>query len=304
MDKDILLKKWLSNELSEAEALEFKAMDDAQLYEDIVQEAKRYSGKTYAKVPSFEEFDKRLTNKENTSSGTNWMKVAMRIAAVFIVGFGIYSVLNLNDGTMAFDTAYAQTESITLPDNSKVNLNELSHLEYNTDTWSQKRTLDLKGEAYFDVEKGERFDVVTEFGTVSVLGTEFNVVSKEGEFKVTCYEGLVGVAYGEKEVKLPAGTEFTLTSGNAYKSDVAIAEPQWLKNMSIFDNASLDAVLSELEKQYNVKVNYVADNDTVINFTGAFEHNNLENALKSITQALNLTFTINSEKVEIKKAEN
>ena len=303
MDKEYLVKKWLSDELSQAEETAFKAMDDAQLYEEIIEEAQRFSGNKHSKVISFEELDKRLTTRK-TNSNNNWMKIATRIAAIFIVGFGIYSVLNLNDDIATFDTAYAQTETITLPDNSIVNLNELSHLEYNASKWNEKRTLELKGEAFFDVEKGERFDVITEFGNVSVLGTEFNVVSKDGKFKVSCYEGLVSVNYGQEEVKLPAGTEFVLDSGDGIKTDIAISEPNWLKNMSVFDNAPLNAVFSELEKQYSIKVNYIFDNDTIINFTGAFEHNNLENALKSVTQALNLTYTINSEEVEIKNTEN
>lgn len=303
MDNEYLIKKWLSDELSQAEEASFKAMDDAELYEEIILEAQRYSGEDHAKVVSFEELDKHLTTEKN-NSGTNWMTVAMRIAAVFVIGLALFTVFNQSN-IQSFDTELAQTETITLPDNSIVNLNELSHLEYNVSKWDERRTLELKGEAFFDVEKGERFEVITEFGTVSVLGTEFNVISKEGMFKVSCYEGLVGVSYGNEEVKLPAGTEFTLQTGDdVVKNDIAISEPNWLKNMSVFNNAKLDAVFAELEKQYNVKVNYVTDNDAIINFTGAFEHNNLENALKSVTQPLNLTYSINKEEVEIRNAEN
>ena len=303
MDNEYLIKKWLSNDLSKAEEASFKAMDDAELYEDIIEEAKLYSGKDYAKVVSFEELDKHLTTNKN-NSGTNWRTVAMRIAAVFVVGLALFTALNQNN-IQSFDTELAQTDTITLPDNSIVSLNELSHLEYNSDKWSEKRTLELKGEAFFDVEKGERFEVHTQFGTVSVLGTEFNVISKNDIFKVSCYEGLVSVNYGEKEVKLPAGTEFTLKIGDeGVKNSIAISEPNWLKNMSVFDNAELNAVLAELEAHYNVKVKYTSLNDTIINFTGAFEHNNLKNALESVTQPLNLTYTINSKEVEIKSTEN
>ncbi|WP_400075303.1 FecR family protein [Winogradskyella sp. R77965] len=304
MDNEYLIKKWLSDELSEAEEASFKAMDDAELYEEIIQEAQHYSGEDHAKVVSFEELDKHLTTEKN-NSGTNWMTVAMRIAAVFVVGLALFTVFNQNN-IQSFNTELAQTETITLPDNSIVNLNELSRLEYNASKWNQKRTIDLTGEAFFDVEKGKRFEVITEFGIVSVLGTEFNVISKDGMFKVSCYEGLVGVSYGNKEVKLPAGTEFTLETGDddGVKNDITISEPNWLKNMSVFDNARLDAVLAELGKQYNVKVKHLSNTDTIINFTGAFEHNNLENALKSITQPLNLTFSIENDQVILRNAKN
>jgi len=125
---------------------------------------------------------------------------------------------------------------------------------------------------------------------VSVLGTEFNVMSRDSIFKVSCYEGLVKVIYNDDEVKLPGGTEFVLSSGKGLKSNIVIAEPYWLKNMSVFEDASFKAVVEELEKQFNIKVQYPSGLN--VNFTGAFEHNNLENALKSISTPLNLTYSI------------
>ena len=76
-----------------------------------------------------------------------------------------------------------------------------SELNYNASKWGEKRELELKGEAFFDVEKGKRFDVNTELGKISVLGTEFNVLSRDSIFKVSCYEGLVQVTYGNEKIK-------------------------------------------------------------------------------------------------------
>ena len=164
-------------------------------------------------------------------------------------------------------------------------MNQDSQLEYNVSNWDKKRTLELKGEAFFDVEKGKRFDVNTKFGSVSVLGTEFNVLSRDSIFKVSCYEGLVQVVYGSETINLPAGNEFVVLSGNAEKIDITIAEPYWLKNMSVFKNASIDAVLKEIENQFDITI-HDAFVDKEIMFTGAFEHNNLENALKAVMQPL------------------
>ena len=45
--------------------------------------------------------------------------------------------------------------------------------------------------------------------------------------------------------------------------------------------------------------------DLNIKFTGAFEHNNLENALKSVSNPLNLTYTIlNTNEVIIRNEQN
>ena len=298
MEKEQLVKKWLNDELSEAEAKSFEALDDANLYKEIIAEAQRFSGNENAKVAPFSELDTLLT-KEKKVFSIKWMKTVSSVAAALIMGFAIFSLIN-EDNINSFGTEYAQNEIITLPDNSIINLNQLSQLEYNASDWDKARTLKLNGEAYFDVEKGNRFEVKTTQGIVSVLGTEFNVISRDSIFKVSCYEGLVSVNYNNKEVKVPAGTEFVLKAGKTEKLDIVIAEPYWIKKMSVFDNAAIADVFSELEKQYGITIIY--ESGIKLNFTGAFEHNNLENALKSITQPLNLTFEISQKEVIIRNA--
>jgi transmembrane sensor len=44
-----------------------------------------------------------------------------------------------------------------------------------SDDWSKERTLSLEGEAFFEVQKGSKFSVVTSDGIVEVLGTSFDV---------------------------------------------------------------------------------------------------------------------------------
>ena len=301
MDKEDLIKKWLDNNLSEKEAQAFETLEHANLYKEIIDEAKRFDGSLHAKVKPFETLENNLENK--TSPSYNWTNLVLKIAALIVVGFTIFTLLGRNK-VSTYQTEYAQNETITLPDNSIVRLNQQSQLEYNVSKWDKKRVLNLKGEAFFDVEKGKRFDVTTEFGKVSVLGTEFNVLSRDSIFKVSCYEGLVQVVYENETVTLPAGTEFTLKSSTAKKTAIAIAEPYWLKRMSVFKNASIDAVIKEVENQFNITILKEFDKSDLM-FTGAFEHTNLENALKSITQPLNLTYDIiNTKEIAIRNVEN
>ncbi|WP_111682177.1 FecR family protein [Winogradskyella tangerina] len=300
MNEEYLIKKWLKDELSEVEAKAFNALENAAFYKRIIDDAQRFSGYLNAKVPSFDSLEMKLTDSKTNT--TNWTRVVSGFAAILIVGFALFTLIN-KDQISSFKTDLAQNETITLPDNSIVNLNELSELNYADSDWDENRTLNLSGEAFFDVEKGMRFDVNTDFGKVSVLGTEFNVLSRDSVFKVSCYEGLVQVIYDNGEVKLPAGTEFILSSGEGKKSNITVAEPYWLKNMSVFENAPIIDVVKELIKQYNVVVSYPSEMN--LRFTGAFEHNNLENALESITKPLNLTYTVqNNKKVIIRNGQN
>jgi transmembrane sensor len=300
MEKEYLLKKWLNNDLSESEAMAFKAMEGSELYKEIIEEAQRFKGGAQEKVADFELLKSKLKDKEKKP--VRWMNVATRIAAVFILGIGIFTYLD-RDQINTFVTISGQKQSITLPDNSIVTLNESSELFYKASQWEDKRILNLKGEAYFDVEKGKRFDVITDQGTVSVLGTEFNVLSREGVFKVSCYEGLVQVAYNSSLVQVPAGTEFTIGSGNLLKSDVLLSQPIWLNNMSVFENVAFKNVMLELEHQYQVKIQFPKDTNRI--FTGAFEHDNLENAIRSITQPLDMTYIIlNDKEITIRNGQN
>ncbi|WP_040252414.1 FecR family protein [Psychroserpens mesophilus] len=300
MENEYLIKKWLNNDLTEAEAKAFHALNDAEFYQEIIDEANRFDGATHAKVRSFDAIDNLLEAKP---SKLNWIKTASKIAAILLIGIAIFTFLR-KDNINTFDTVVAQNETITLPDNSIVKLNELSQLEYNASNWNKERTLSLKGEAFFDVEKGKRFDVNTESGKVSVLGTEFNVLSRDSIFKVSCYEGLVQVTYRNENIKLPAGSEVVITSGNVHQTTITIAEPYWLKNMSVFENVAIANVINEIEKQFNVDV-LIQFNEKDLMFTGAFEHNSLENALKSITKPLNLTYTIqNTNEVIIRNGQN
>ena len=300
MDREILIKKWLNNELNDRESEAFNNLEDSKLLKEIVEEVQRFSGTENTKVESFDLLDKKLISSKKSSIG--WMKLVSSIAAIFVVGIGVFTFLN-RDQINSYNTEIAQIQSITLPDNSIVKLNELSSLDYDASNWDENRYLNLSGEAFFDVEKGKRFDVNTDYGKVSVLGTEFNVHSRDSLFSVSCYEGLVQVTYNGNTVKLPAGTEFKLSSKHGGKTDIVISEPYWLKQMSVFENTSFVAVIEELQKQYHIDVQYPPNLN--ISFTGAFEHNNLENALKSVCQPLNLTYEIqNNNKVIIRNGEN
>ncbi|RSC95212.1 FecR family protein [Tenacibaculum singaporense] len=291
MKKDDLIQKWLRNELTNEEQADFNTLDDANFLEEIIQEGQRFKADKHISTPSFESLNNRLSVKKTTS--TNWLLVVSKIAAVFIIGLGIFYFLNNGQATV-FNTQYAESKTITLPDNSMVELNEFSHLEYNSSTWKKQRSLLLKGEAFFDVEKGMRFDVKTSNGIISVLGTEFNVLDRDSIFKVSCYEGLVQVSYKNKITKLPVGKELSIIKGVEQNTSTILSQPKWLKNMSAFENVFLSDVVAELEQQYNIKVQLNIQNSD-LKFTGAFTNNNLERALKSITLPFNLSYEINNK---------
>lgn len=300
MKKDELIEKWLKNELSAAENEAFQQLEDADFNAYIVDYAKHFKASDHSKLSDFNSFKERYNKHKTPVRKIDWFNPFIKVASVVVVTLGLYFTFFFNQETQ-IETLANENRTVTLPDNSTVKVNELSQLVFTEQNWDKNRTLDLNGEAFFDVEKGNRFDVNTANGIVSVLGTEFNVFSRDSVFKVSCYEGLVQVTYNDKNVKLPAGTELNLISGQGSKSKIAIVEPYWLKNMSVFENATFTDVVKELETHFDINVQYPTD--LTANFTGAFEHGNLDNALKSITKPLDLTYTIQNSKVVIARHE-
>ena len=71
----------------------------------------------------------------------------------------------------------------TFPDNSQVKLNADSRITFSPDSWNKSRLVNLQGEAFFEVQKGSTFTVETDHGKVTVLGTSFNIYSRNDQFR-------------------------------------------------------------------------------------------------------------------------
>jgi transmembrane sensor len=190
-------------------------------------------------------------------------------------------------------TLLAEKTTISLPDLSQVTLNADSKITYNEDSWPTNRSLNLKGEAYFKVAKGKTFDVITNSGIVTVVGTEFNVKARHDYFEVMCYEGIVKVTSDTITRQLLAGDTYRILNKKFSEDKTRDLAPQWTNNRSRFKAIPFAEVVEELQRQYNIKIAF-KHTDTTRLFSGGFVHNNLENALLSITKPMNLTFEISS----------
>ena len=105
-------------------------------------------------------------------------------------------------------TIYAPTgEHVAqlLSDSSKVHLNAMTKVKYNPYWWRVKRRVILEGEAYFEVNKGKTFEVISAMGETRVLGTSFNIFARGNQYNVHCLTGKVAVKspMGIKKVLLP-----------------------------------------------------------------------------------------------------
>ncbi|MFK7833849.1 MAG: FecR family protein [Winogradskyella sp.] len=297
MQREELIKKWLDHNLNTEEQIAFEQLED---YKDLIQ---MNTALLDFKAPEFAIDDTYAHLKPSLKTKTlnpQWLKSLLRIAAILAIGFSVYYYTSTLDTEVG--TFIAEQTTIALPDESTVNLNANSTLSFNEHSWTDTRIVNLQGEAFFKVAKGQKFDVVTSDGTVSVLGTEFNVKQRESYYEVICYEGSVAVTHNAKTVKLQPGDRFKIIDGKIHANEKENAlQPQWLLGESGFTNVPLKHVIAEFENQYNYQI--VLDNvDTSRLFKGSFTHNNLDLALQSVTLPLNLSYS-KSEKSIVLKSE-
>lgn len=292
MIEDDLLKKWLNDDLTDAEKEAFGKRDDFAFNQEIIDKAKHFKASEFSKVEDFETFKAKYKVKSSVER-LNWLRPMLKVASVIVVGFAAYFIMFMNESVVEERTLFAETTTINLPDSSKVTLNADSEITYDKDSWYDERKLNLEGEAYFKVAKGKTFDVFTEHGTVTVVGTEFNVKSRNNYFEVKCYEGIVSVTSDTITRQLLAGDTYRILNNVFSENKTSDTAPQWTNNRSRFKAVPLSKVFDELERQYNIKVSLKGVNAKRL-FTGGFVHNNLENALTAITQPMGLTFEISS----------
>jgi transmembrane sensor len=297
MEREILISKWLNNDLNDQELEAFKMLED---YDDLV---KLNNGLQAFKVDDYNtttELDRVLkTIKTNKKQPIHWFKPFVRVAAILAICFSLYYYTTTIDTTITTDVA--QKTIVDLPDNSVVNLNAKSFLAFNKNSWKKEREVELEGEAFFKVAKGASFQVKTKTGIVTVYGTQFNVKQRENYFEVICYEGLVGVTYNSEETKLKPGDSFLIINGKIIaKEKENSTTPSWVNNESTFKSLPYKQVISEFERQYQVNLTLINIDSSQL-FTGSFTHTNLDLALKSITLPLHVTYSKTNNTITLKR---
>ena len=147
-------------------------------------------------------------------------KLALGIAAGVLAAFGAalayFSPWSTPDGHLLpkYFTRIGEQRSIELKDGSVVTLNTAGQLVVDYSNRSRRILLE-RGEAYFEVVRdSERpFTVDLGFGSVTALGTAFNVRKHRDRFQVAVIEGTV--ALHELAEEIPASPARLPASGEA-----------------------------------------------------------------------------------------
>lgn len=234
----------------------------------------------------FDRIQNSINEESNKSGkGIRWLYIVSSSVAACLLVLWFFRT----PGQINIETNMAQTETVLLPEGSRIIVNAVSDIEYNKRSFSLNREIHLKGEAFFEVEKGESFVVKTDYGTVEVLGTSFNVFARDNQFEVSCHSGSVKVSSPDlsSSVILTPGEECILKNGQIELVDRSYVEKEWTEGTFHFENTPLSNVMQEVERQFDISIELSAKiKDT--NYTGFFENNAIDSAFNSILWPLNL----------------
>lgn len=285
---DTFLSRWLNNQLNDSELDEFKNHPDYALYQRIAMKSEELVVPKYNKEKLYSRVQKEISEPKKFKVRNLYAKLSIGVAASIAILFTVFQLFN--SGT-TYTTNYGEQMAVNLPDGSEVLLNSKSEISFNESTWSTNRMIELKGEAFFKVQKGSDFVVSTDKGSVTVLGTQFNVTTNDDLIEVSCYEGKVKVDSEKKVIFLTQGKAYRNINGISEEWEFKDNEPTWKNGESSFVSIPLKYVVEAIENQYSVQIDASKINSEN-KFTGAFTHESLHIALETVFQPLKIKATI------------
>lgn len=184
-----------------------------------------------------------------------------------------YKVKGVSGGKVMWNTMATPVGGqyqVILPDETKVWLNAMSSITYPTVFDGGKREVSISGEAYFEVAKNTQKPFIVNIGgrsSVEVLGTSFNINSYENEnsIKTTLLSGSIRMTRYNQRTILKPGQQAIIAFGfraqdageitviQGINTDQALA---WKNGFFNFNGLDLQAVMRQLERWYDIKVDY------------------------------------------------
>lgn len=226
---------------------------------------------------------------------------AINFAVVCLLAVGAFLVWQstATPELLTLETSAGNQESITLSDGSTVYLNHESQLAYPASFSGNERIVHLKGEAFFDIASSadRPFIVQTDESQTTVLGTRFNIWSRNQRTRIAVEEGKVKFENENNSVVLIEG-EGSISANNSLHPKINIDSGtigSWRHNQLSFYFATLPEISGELERVFGKQVRLEVTAPETFILTGEFEKSSLATVLSSISLALNLEYRMDGD---------
>lgn len=238
-----------------------------------------------------------------------WLPVGAGIAAILMLGLFLRSALK-SDVPMIPYAATAKIESVQLSDGSSVQLDMETAIEVRFR--DERRDITLrKGRAMFDVAKdvNRPFVIDAGVGTITALGTRFQV-QREGELvSVTLLEGAVGIATTSggsdpRMLRLTPGQKANYTpTTRSWMVEVADAAAltSWSQGFHVFAATPLKQAVAEINRYSDVKLTLADPSVGDLVVSGSFKLGDGKAVSDALLYALPIKTSARAENIMISK---
>ncbi|QGY43485.1 DUF4974 domain-containing protein [Maribellus comscasis] len=323
---DVLISKFLSGNLSPEEKIEFEAWLNASSDNKRTFQQSKKAWEISKNKLSPEDFERDKTKVLNTAQkqqSTQILRIRrqlilFKVAAILAipVTFALSWYFMNKSGQLASDNLVTKVTApkghvakCFLPDGTEVWVNTGSTLSYDTDLFNKKkREIHLSGEAYFEVVKNKTkpFCVKTPLANIKVTGTSFNVKAypEEEIFEAVLAEGSIEMVLNnssEQKINLVPGERAVFkknVKGILIEKIEADFFTSWRNGEILFKDATLNDLVKELERIYDIQFYLKDPNLGEFRFRGMFSYNNnLIEALEKIKRTANIDYYIEHKEV-------
>lgn len=235
-----------------------------------------------------------------------WMSLAASIA--IICGLSWYAINWYQSKNEPYNMTVQATSDVLiqlLPDGSKVTLNKNSILTYSSKFTGKTRSVKLQGEAFFNItpDHTKPFIIRVSDVTVKVVGTSFNVKSRNGKTVVMVETGIVDVSKLKNSVELHPGERVLINE----KENSLLKESSKSKlynyyrtNELICDHTPLQELVDVLNEIHHT--NIVIEDSSLQNkpITANFKNQPLNEVLDVISKTFDITVERRNQQILLK----
>ena len=279
LDKDgDFLARWLENDGQMSDEFD----NESQVVMSDLKKIVTHADKLFPPQVNEDMLMARIQEEINVSTQINKSKRSMLFMLLGLILVSVIVFFCFVDKGVKVSSSTKQKIKHTLPDNSTIDLNANSVVSYEAD-YMNERNVHLNGEAFFNVQKGSAFKVITSQGSVEVLGTSFNVSSGEDKLIVSCKTGKVRVNINDDKFVLTPGKEVIYFRDSTQRKDNVNLDyiGDWQKDSRAFDKAAMWTVIYSLEQWYGIEVE-IDEQYLYEEYTGSFAQDDLDKALKMV----------------------
>lgn len=301
------IKKYLNDELTEAQALEvLKAIHNDQenldyyislKTEQTISELRNKTIKSDV-LKAYRKLQEKLNLRRKRRN--RFLFSAASAVAMLLILLGIY-VMDNNQNKLVNEIVTTPNEpykNIILSDGSTVILRKDSKFSYNDFSNASVRRVEIEGEAFFDVAKDPEKPFVVHINDleIKVIGTQFNVkaIPDSLVIETILFSGQVNLIQDQQVISALAPSQkavYNIKDKNVMVTalDDAGRLLEEKQGLLVFENSRLDRVLSALEERYKKGFIIQVDDIEQYHFTGKF---NTSQTISEVVSILNATTPI------------